>query len=81
MIIFDELSFKFVKNEGFRRFVEGTLMLVEPIVIPSRTTNGRDILEICANLGEWLLRDIFVNEGYRVSLRLILGHRFKMLII
>ena len=30
MIIIDELSFKFVENEGFKRFVEGTLTLVEP---------------------------------------------------
>ena len=50
------------------RFVEGTLMLVEPrFVIPSRTIIARDILGIYANLGEQF-RDIFVNEGYRVSL-------------
>ena len=53
MIIIDELSFRFVENEGFRRFVEGTLMLVEPrFVIPSRTTIARDILGIYTNLGE-----------------------------
>ena len=48
--------------------MEGTLILVEPIfVFPSRTTIARDILRIYANLGKQL-RDIFVNEGYRVSL-------------
>ena len=68
MIIINELSFRFVENEGFRRFVEETLMLVEPkFFIPSRTTIARDILGIYANLGEQL-RNIFVNEGYRVSL-------------
>ena len=47
MIIIEEL------NEGFRRFVEGTLMLVESrFVIPSRTTITRDILGIYTNLGE-----------------------------
>ena len=45
----------------FRRFVEGTLMLVEPrFVIPSWTRIARDILGIYANLGEQL-RDIVVN--------------------
>ena len=68
MIIIDKLSFRFMENEGFRSFVEGTLMLVEPIfVIHSRTTIATDILGIYTNLGEQL-RDIFVNEGYRVSL-------------
>ena len=69
MIIIDVLSFLFVENERVRRFVKGTLMLVEPrFVIPPRTTIARDIVGIIyANLGE-KLRDIFVNEGYKVSL-------------
>ena len=68
MIIIDELSFKFVENEGFKRFVEGTLTLVEPnFVIPSRTTIARDILGIYGTLKEQL-KDIFVREGYRVPL-------------
>ena len=59
---------RFVENEGFRRFEEETFMLVEPrFVISSQTTIARDILGIYANLGEQL-RNIFVNEGYRVSL-------------
>ena len=68
MIIIDELSFRFVENEGFKRFVEGTLMFVElRFVFPSQTTISRDILGIYASLEEQL-KDIFVNEGYRVSL-------------
>ena len=63
MVIMDELSFRFVENEGFRRFEEETLMLVEPrFVILSRMIIARDILKIYTNLGEQL-RDIFVNEG------------------
>ncbi|XP_038878070.1 zinc finger BED domain-containing protein RICESLEEPER 3-like [Benincasa hispida] len=68
MIIIDKLSFKFVENEGFRRHVEETLILVEPkFVIPSRTTIARDILGIYASLRKQL-RDIFMEEGYKVSL-------------
>ena len=49
MIIIDELSFRFMENEIFRKFIEGTLMLVEPsFIIHSRTTIAIDILEkIC----------------------------------
>ena len=56
-------------------------MLVEPrFVIPSRTTIARDTLGIYANLGEQL-RDILWMKDIEFHLQLILGHRFKMLII
>ncbi|XP_038895827.1 zinc finger BED domain-containing protein RICESLEEPER 2-like [Benincasa hispida] len=68
MIIIDELPFKFVDNQGFRRFVDGTLTLVEPnFVLPSRKTIAKDILGIY-DITKEMLKGIFVKKGYRVSL-------------
>ncbi|XP_038889294.1 zinc finger BED domain-containing protein RICESLEEPER 2-like [Benincasa hispida] len=68
MIIIDEFPFKFVEYQGFKRFVNGTLTLVEPnFVLPSRKTISKDILGIYDSTKE-MLKDIFVKEGYRVSL-------------
>ncbi|XP_038896681.1 zinc finger BED domain-containing protein RICESLEEPER 2-like [Benincasa hispida] len=68
MIIIDELPFKFVENQGFKRFVNGTLTLVEPnFVLPSRKTIAKDILGIY-DITKETLKDIFVKKGYKVPL-------------
>ena len=44
MIIMDELSFKFVENEGFKLFCSIVCPKFDP---PSTVTIARDIFELC----------------------------------
>lgn len=47
MLIIDELPFRFVENEGFRRF----MALAQPrLIIPSRTTVARDCINVFKKL-------------------------------
>lgn len=43
MLIIDELPFKFLENEGFRRFMR---IVQHVLIIPSRTTIARECYKI-----------------------------------
>lgn len=64
MTIIDELSFKFVENEGFRKFIDE----VQPrLKISSPTTISRDCIQIF-NVEIFLLKCILSSNNQMVSL-------------
>ncbi|KAL0539637.1 hypothetical protein IC582_023853 [Cucumis melo] len=68
MIIVDELPFKFVEGEGFKKFVDKlTCGNHTRFAVPSRFTVARDVLKLYVNEKN-RLRDMFVKNKYRVSL-------------
>ncbi|WOG87427.1 hypothetical protein DCAR_0206652 [Daucus carota subsp. sativus] len=64
MIVIDELSFRFVEQEGFRLFCS---VACPRFIIPSRHTIARDIMKLY-NSEKAKLRDYFVRNSQRVSL-------------
>ncbi|XP_052181165.1 zinc finger BED domain-containing protein DAYSLEEPER-like [Diospyros lotus] len=64
MIVIDELSFRFVEQEGFRLFCGVACPKFDP---PSRTTIARDIINLY-NDEKKKLKSFFVKNSQRVSL-------------
>ncbi|WCJ37927.1 Zinc finger BED domain-containing protein RICESLEEPER 2 [Euphorbia peplus] len=64
MIIIDELPFKFVENEGYRKH----MAIAQPrFKIPSRTTVARDVYQLYLN-EKTRLREYFVSSKQRISI-------------
>jgi len=59
MIIIDEFAFKFVENEGFRKFMEDTQPKFK---IPSRVTIARYCMNVFNDEKEKLKHVLFANK-------------------
>ena len=68
MIIVNELPFKFVESNEFKKFVDRlTCVNQTRFVVPSWFTVARDVLKLYVNEKN-RLKDMFVNNKYRISL-------------
>ena len=64
MLIIDELSFKFVENEGFRELIQ---YICHQLFVPSRTTMTKDCYNLFCEEND-KLRTYFQKSGQRLSL-------------
>ena len=64
MIIMDELSFKFVENEGFKLFCSIACPKFDP---PSRVTIARDIFQLYLKVKKEV-KDFLVSHSKRIRL-------------